>query len=359
MNKITLFFKPIYFLALIAFVSFTIIGCSSKHSMHNEKLASEVSIKELGGTNINSYVSTYGSVMPFKTVDLNSEITGVYLLHINPATGKVYKLGDKVRKGAVIISFSDEEYINQVGVESKKLNYDLAVQEKKKKAALYEKGGVTLMDLRQSDVKVANAKTSYANSVLSMGKMKVVVPFTGVITDLPYFTSNVSVQQNKLVAQIMNYTQLYMDCNLPESAINKIVKDQMVAYTHYTLKNDTLRGKVSEISPAVSMQTRTFKTRLLVNNEKLRIRPGMFLKADICTKTSQDAIVIDKDIVMTSRNKKYVFVAEKNIAKRKDVKTGIETDHTIEIISGLKKTDLLIVKGYETLKNNAKIKINR
>ena len=46
-------------------------------------------------------------------------------------------------------------------------------------------------------------------------------------------------------------------------------------------------------------------------------------------------------------------------AKVRDIKTGIEDNDNIEVLNGLKVEDQLIVRGYETLRDNSKIKIQK
>ena len=66
-----------------------------------------------------------------------------------------------------------------------------------------------------------------------------------------------------------------MDINLPENAIPYVRPEQSVLVTHYTLPNDTVKGVISELSPAINQETRTFKGKLIIDNNKLLIRPGM------------------------------------------------------------------------------------
>ena len=157
----------------------------------------------------------------------------------------------------------------------------------------------------------------------------------------------------------MNYSKMVMEINLPESAINEVQPGQEVFITHYTLPNDTIRATVSELSPAISAETRTFKGKLLIDNNKLKLRPGMFVKADIVVKKAEGTIVIPKEIVMSNRNRKYVYIVEKGFAKVRDIKTGIEDNDNIEVLRGLKVEEQLVVRGYETLRENSKVKIQK
>ena len=62
---------------------------------------------------------------------------------------------------------------------------------------------------------------------------------------------------------------------------------------------------------------------------------------------------------MSNRNRKYVYVAEKGFAKTRDIRTGIEDNDNIEVLHGLKPEEQLIIRGYETLRDNSKIKIQK
>lgn len=64
-------------------------------------------------------------------------------------------------------------------------------------------------------------------------------------------------------------------------------------------------------------------------------------------------------MILSNRRRKYVYVVEKNTAKIRNLETGLEDEYNIEIISGLKVNDNLVVKGFETLKEDAKVKIQK
>ena len=184
------------------------------------------------------------------------------------------------------------------------MSLEIAEQEQVKQKALYEKGGVTLSEMRNTEVKVTNARYDYENGKLNLEKMNVKAPFDGVIVDLPHYTSDVRIEQGKPIVGIMDYARMYMDINLPESAIGYVKVDQPVYITHYTLPKDTIRGVISELSPAISSETRTFKGKILIQNDDLKLRPGMFVKADIVVNKADSAIIIPKDVIQSNRRVK-------------------------------------------------------
>jgi RND family efflux transporter MFP subunit len=286
-------------------------------------------------------------------------MSGTYKLQTNPATGKPFKLGDKVSKGQVIIRLEDKEYENGIALDSKKLNLDIAEQELSKQKSLLELGGVTLFDIRNSEVKVTNAKLDVETAKLNLEKMAILAPFNGVIVNLPHYTADVKVEQGKPMLGIMDYAQMYMDINLPESAIAYVKPEQAVYITHYTLPEDTLKGRISELSPAISTETRTFKGKILIQNTDLKLRPGMFVKADIMVDKADSAVIIAKDVIQSNRQQKYVYIVEKNTAILREIKTGLEDENYVEILEGLNENDNLIVKGFETLRENSLVKVQK
>jgi len=308
---------------------------------------------------IEMYVNTTGTAKAMQEVTLSSEMAGQYRLVNNPSTGRPFKLGDRVRAGQVLIRLEDAEYVNNIALDAKKLNLEIAAQEYEKQKSLYEKGGVTLRELRNSEVSATNARYDFENAQVRLSKMSIVAPFGGVIVDLPYFTQGTRIASGQAVVTLMNYDKMYLDINLPEKSISEVQTGQEVIVTNYTIAEDTLKGVVTELSPAVSTETRTFKGKLLIENPELKLRPGMFVKGDIVVARRDSAIVIPKSIIMSSNRGKVVFVVDQSTARERRITLGIENQDYAEVIAGLKENERLVVKGYETLRNDSKVKVIR
>ena len=332
-------------------------ACNSQPQSNQNEIETPVSVKELKNGSISRLINTTGTALATYSVELNSEMTGIYKLHTNSRTGKPFKLGDAVKKGQVIISFENKEYENSTALESRRLSLEIAEQEQVKQKELFEKGGVTLSEMRNTDVRVTNARYDLDNAKINLEKMNIIAPFDGVIVSLPHYTVNSRVNQGSPMVGIMDYAHLYMDINLPESAIEYVKNNQPVRITHYTLPEDTLNAVISELSPAISTETRTFKGKILVENKDLKIRPGMFVKADIVVDRADSAIIIPKDAIISNRNRKYVYIVERNTALVRNIKTGLEDEENIQIVEGLKENDNLVIRGHETLRDNSRVKI--
>lgn len=351
--------KRIKFLPLVIILA-AFAACNQQGTTESADLAVPVSVEDIKLQSIQQFVSTTGTVKANAEAVLNSEMAGDYFLQNNPATGRPFKLGDRVTRGQTIIRFENEEYENNLALEAIKLNLEISEQEYEKQKSLYEKGGVTLRELRNSEVSKTNAQYNYENAQIQLTKMNIKAPFTGVIVELPNYTNGTRVASGSQMVTLMSYNEMYMNMNLPEKNISEIKLGQEVLVTNYTLPNDTLLGKVTELSPAISTETRTFSGKIEISNPDLKLRPGMFVKADVITDKKDSTIVIPKDIIMTGSRGKYVFVVGRNAAaNNRWITTGIENQNFVEVLEGLAPNDRLIIRGYETLRDNSKVKIIR
>ncbi len=346
--------KYFFFLLIL---SFALYSCGNQQSSFSSDVETSVNVQEIKPSSIyDSYTAT-GSVDPVNEVELANESEGEYYLQKNPRTGKLYKMGDEVRKGELIVKFENKEYEYSVNIKGAKVDLDIAKMTYDKQCALYDKGGVTLSEKVNAESDYISAQKSYETALLELQELSIKAPFSGVITNLPYYTQGVKIAADNTIVELMKYTSMVLDVSLPESQLSKVKEGLGVEITNYTIPDKVLTGEITEISPAIDEDTRTFSSRIIVDNSDEFLRPGMFVKAKIIITKKDSVIVIPKDVILSRSEGKAVFVASSRAAREKYIKTGIETEDSIEVVDGLDFDERLITSGYETLKNRSKIKI--
>lgn len=348
--------KPKYGILLLLMLA-VLASCSPEDSSIKTEIKIPVSVVSIKPQSISRFIETTGTVYSSKEGLMKSELSGVYRLQRNPATGKPFALGDAVKAGQVLIRIEDKEFENNLQIEGKKLNLELAENNFKKQQLLYDKGGVTQTELKNASITHVTAKYAYENAEIQMAKMAVRAPFDGVIVELPYHTHGVRIDQGQVLFKVMQYDKLLMDVKLPEKHLPEITLDQIVQISNYNAAQDTIYGSISQISPVINADTRTFQSVLQINNEKRLLRPGMFIKAFILSEKRDSTIVIPKETVISRQDGKVVFTVDNGIATEKKITTGLETMDVIEVVSGLKVNDRLVISGFETLRNKSKVSI--
>ena len=344
-------------LLISATAIFTLIGCRNNNQNLTADVEIPVSVQEIRLTSIKEFVNTTGTAFPKGEIELSSKISASYFLEKNPKTGRLWQMGDKVKAGTLIARLEDREYVISVKLETNQLNLELSESELKKQESLYEKGGVTLKELKTASINYENAKTSVENSKLQMDKTRIVAPIDGVIVALPYYTQGTQIPSGSKIVKIMDYLTMYMEVQLPEKYISVIKPTQNVLLTNYTIPGDTIIGQVAQLSPAIDADTRTFKGNIQINNGDYLLRPGMFVKADIVTNQKDSVIVIPKNIILSRQKGKTVFIIDRGVAAERVIETGLENISDVEVMRGLGKGERVVTSGFETLSNRSKVKI--
>jgi len=332
-------------------------GCGGTDTQVEMDIEVPVSVAEVETGSIEEFVTTTGTVAATKEVMLRSETAGFYRKAVNPRTSKPFMLGDKVKKGEVIIYLDNPEQENSIRIESHELNLEISKNEYEKQQSLYEKGGVTLRELKNSERSYIDAKFNYENALMQLEKMKVIAPFDGVIVAIPYYTEGVKVGSGSDMVQLMDYGTLTMEVSIPGKLMGQVVVGQNVRLMNYTMPEKFLPGRITQVSPALDPETRTFRGYLLIDNKDLLFRPGMFVKAEIIVRSNEDTIVVPSDVVLARRNRKTVFVVDRGFARERSITVGLENPDYIEVLKGLETGERLVVDGFETLRNGSKVRI--
>ncbi|MDR1755826.1 MAG: efflux RND transporter periplasmic adaptor subunit [Culturomica sp.] len=346
------------FSTLIVFLSLGIAlaSCGGDRTGQNNETTTPVWLEEAQLRTLQELVTTTGTAKAANTVELKSEVNGLYVVQQNPKTGKPYRLGDVVEAGAVIIRLENREYENNVQLESKKLQVQVTEKEWEGQKSILEKGGVTEKEVNNAESAFINAKIALENAYITLAKMNVTAPFRGVLVNLPYYTPHVEVASGQVLAGIMDYSKMYVETQFPENVMPKIAVGQSVYITNYNIKSDTLKGRISQLSPAINEDTRTFSGFIEIENPQLKLRPGMFAKADIVAVQKDSVLSIPKDIITTRRGSKVVFTVDKATAEERVVVTGISDEKYTEVEKGLEKGEKVVVRGYEWLRNRSRVK---
>jgi membrane fusion protein (multidrug efflux system) len=346
--------KSIY---AVAFAIIAITGCRNQDQNLTADVEIPVSVEDIKLKSIEEFINTTGTAFPKGDIELRSKIPASYFLEKNPQTGRLWQLGDRIKAGVLVARLEDKEYVNSITLETKQLNLELTESEMKKTESLYEKGGVTLKELKTAGINYTNAKTAVESAQLQLDKTRIIAPIDGVIVDLPYYTQGTNIESGLTIVKIMDYQNMYMEVQLPEKYIADIKPGQVVNLTNYTIPEDTIVGSITQLSPAINADTRTFKGNISISNPNYLLRPGMFVKADIIVNHKDSVVVIPKSIILSRQRGKTVFIVDRGVAAERIIETGLENLTDIEVTRGLVKNDRVVTGGYETLSNRSKVKI--
>ena len=147
----------------------------------------------------------------------------------------------------------------------------------------------------------------------------------------------------------MQVNPLKLRTAIQEKNAGVISVGQSVDFVVEAFLNRTFHGKVAYVSPAVDQTTRTFAVEVLVDNGNRTLKPGFFAKGTVLTRLDGSVLAAPDDAVSTMAGVSTVYVIEDGKARQQVVTLGAHNDNAIEIVEGLKGTELVATSNVNQL----------
>ncbi|MDI1229287.1 MAG: efflux RND transporter periplasmic adaptor subunit [bacterium] len=146
--------------------------------------------------------------------------------------------------------------------------------------------------------------------------------------------------------RITDLSRLWIIASLYESDIAVISDGDEASISLPHDANKSFTGKISYIYPEIEEVTRTAKARIEVDNQDLRLKPGMFANVEL-RKNLGESIVVPDDAVIDTGTRSLVFV--KTDASRfepREVKVGPRVEDTFIILSGIASGEEVVISAH-------------
>lgn len=285
---------------------------------------------------------------------------------IAPETaGRVVKIffesGAKVEAGDSLVQLNDES--ERASLASYKasarlaeINLDRASELRRNQA-----GPQSTVDTTRAQYDAALADIKRTEAAIALKLIR--APFAG---DLGIRRINLGeiVSTGTQVVTLTDLSRIYVDFALPEQNGGKVRVGQEIRVSVDSLPGREFRGTISVIDPQVGSDTRALKVQGTLDNTERLLLPGMFAAVRAMLPSVSDVVVVPTtavdhslygDSVYVVRDNKDERGAAKTIAERATVEIGPQSRDVIEIRSGVKPGDKVIISGQVRLSNGAAV----
>jgi RND family efflux transporter MFP subunit len=177
---------------------------------------------------------------------------------------------------------------------------------------------------------------------------RIVAPFTGIVT-WRYADTGALIQAGTSnagsapVVKIAEVSTLRLRLPVPET-IAPYVRDGDSATIRIDALGRTISGKVTRSTGALDPSTRSMQVEVDVPNADGSLTPGMYAQVTLNVRRAGDALVVPIQAVDTSGPQPILLVVNaQSRVERRAVQTGIATANRIEVLSGLREGEQVIV----------------
>ncbi|HEX9509084.1 MAG TPA: efflux RND transporter periplasmic adaptor subunit [Puia sp.] len=356
-----------FFLIMLLSAGF-LYGCSDPKAKEKQPAAEVKPHYELAQAeqqSVRQIIKLPAQLAAYQEVSIFPKVNGY-------VTSVLVDIGSHVHKGQLLMVLNAPE-LEQATIQAKE-KYARTVSDytisrdnyERLRQAARTRGAISPMDLAsakaktEADSALSNAeKANWQMQLTMVSYLKVTAPFTGVITQRnvhPGALVSAEGKDAKPMLELKEVDHLRLQVDIPESIAATMRSNDTVSFYLSAFPGKRMTGPISRKSMNINMQYRSERVELDVANKDEALAPGMYADVLFDSKGNPHALSVPKSAVITSTERKYVFVVRDGKTVKVDVTTGNESDNRIEILGDVRAGEEVIANATDEMKEGLTIK---
>jgi membrane fusion protein, multidrug efflux system len=257
--------------------------------------------------------------------------------------------GSKVAKGDLLARLDDGEA--RAALAELEARLGLAQEDFRRQSVLAQRNTASQQALDRARSEVAQLEALVAGQKARLDSYVLRAPIEGVVLRQDGEVGEVA-DLGTVLFWVGEPTPLVIVADVNEEDIPRVEEDQRVLLKSDAFPRQTLEAVVDSITPKGDPVTKTYRVYLrLPDDTPLRI--GMSTDVNVVIRVSKNALLIPS--VAAEGNK--IFVVEENIARRREIRSGIRGTNGIEILSGIDETARIVTPYPADLADGARVTV--
>ena len=306
-----------------------------------------VSTQKLNDTIFKHFVEVQGNVETDQNIILYPEYSGVLTeVYVNE--------GQQVSKGQRLAKIDDGGLSSQVAQQETQTALAKTTFERRKRLWEQKIG---------SEIQFLEAKANYEASLdatnqlkSQLGKTIIKAPFSGVVDNVIAEQGQVVNQGQTQVIRLVNLSDMYVKASLPENYLNNIKVGTEVSINLSSI-GEEFKGTVRQVGNYINPDNRTFDVEIDIPNKTGQVKPNLIATVKVNDYTNEEAITIPENILQENSEGEaiaYLYDVKTDstgTASRVILEIGLNYGNQIEVKSGLKDGDIVIIEGAKSVRD--------
>jgi RND family efflux transporter MFP subunit len=213
----------------------------------------------------------------------------------------------------------------------------------------------------RSAIRVAEADLRRREAELALARKKLTdvtlrAPITGAIARR-HVNPGQYVPENTPVFSIVRTDVLKFTGTVPEHASLDLRPGQSVRIRVEPVPGRDFPGRVTRVSPAVDVTSRTVTIEAEVPNPERLLKPGLFARAAVVLRQDQAVAFVPEGAVAYFAGITKVFVVRAGAAQERAVSLGARKDGFIEVVKGVEPGEQVATSGLAQLHDGAAVTV--
>jgi multidrug efflux pump subunit AcrA (membrane-fusion protein) len=199
-------------------------------------------------------------------------------------------------------------------------------------------------------------QADFEQAELELARAHTTAPFRGQIATLDVVVGQRVTAGTKLVT-LVDANPIRVRVNVLESEAGLVRVGRRAAVHFAAYPGETFVGQVEAISPLVDPEERTLEVLVMLPNDDLRLKPGMFAQITLDTQIFADRLLVPADAVLLRGERPMVFRVVNGRSDWVYIQKGLENADWVEVLEGIDPGDEVIVSGHYSLAHDAAVRV--
>ncbi|HEY5997845.1 MAG TPA: efflux RND transporter periplasmic adaptor subunit, partial [bacterium] len=190
-------------------------------------------------------------------------------------------------------------------------------------------------------------------------KAVVRAPFDGTVAERFIGEGEVVGEMQKVLFRLVDNRLLDLTVIVPSADLARVRPGQEVTFTTDALPGRRFAGTVRHINPSAVEADRSVRVTVEVPNDPEVLRGGLYVTGSIVTGRRAGVLQVPREALVgweRAARTAAVFVVDGGVARRRAVTTGAVQGDLVEVASGLRAGERVVVRGGFTLKDGAAVR---
>ena len=162
------------------------------------------------------------------------------------------------------------------------------------------------------------------------------------------------VNPGTVITTLDDASLIKLDFTVPESFLFALRLGIPVKASTSGLRGANFEGKITNLDTRVDPVTRSLFVRAEIPNPDGVLKPGMFMTVSLQGDVVP-ALIVPEAAIVPEQGRAFVFVVDAGVAHRREVALGRRQPGFVEVTSGVKEGERVVVDGTQNLTDKAKV----
>lgn len=375
--------KTLIIVIVTAVILISVLIMLKPKTVNPDRIHIETAKVDIG--KINKLVTATGTIEAIKTVEVGTQVSGII-------ENIFVDFNSYVKKGQLLAKIDTTNLAaaleqSRASLENAKAELDYQQANYNRLTPLNDKKLISQSDFDQTVYNLNKAKANYHSVLAQHKKNQISLEYALIYSPIDGIILNRAVEEGQTVAASFStptlftiandLTQMKVEAKVDEADIGQVKKGQRVEFRVDAFPDDIFTGEVSEVrmEPTVTNNVVTYTIIISAQNPDFKLMPGMTAETSIFVLEKNDIMVVpskalrfspDQKLLMsyyegirdstkipeelntdsntdTEIKEPVVWVKNKFILHQQQVKTGLNDDNSVEILSGLNPGDEVVI----------------